>query len=138
MIHMDIPLEKRYISTMERSSSSGDELRASLEARRDLGPEYEDSLVEGFLEKMDREIDKRVDDRLADRARKESPAVRPSLDAGQRLALAIVSLATGIPATIGLAFSGLGDSILAFILVLVWVGIISVNLSFALARRRQG
>ncbi|GAA0831564.1 hypothetical protein ACFQVD_01750 [Streptosporangium amethystogenes subsp. fukuiense] len=121
---------------MERSSSSGDELRASLEARRDLGPEYEDSLVEGFLEKMDREIDKRVDDRLA--ARKESPAVRPSVDAGQRLALAIVSLATGIPATIGLAFSGLGDSILAFILVLVWVGIISVNMSFALARRRQG
>lgn len=136
MIRVDIPLEKRYISTMERSSSSGDELRASLEARRDLGPEYEDSLVEGFLEKMDREIDKRVDDRLA--ARKESPAVRPSVDAGQRLALAIVSLATGIPATIGLAFSGLGDSILAFILVLVWVGIISVNMSFALARRRQG
>ncbi|MFI6454331.1 hypothetical protein ACIBF6_22545 [Streptosporangium amethystogenes] len=123
---------------MERSSSSGDELRASLEARRDLGPEYEDSLVEGFLEKMDREIDKRVDDRLAARARKESPAVRPSVDAGQRLALAIVSLTTGVSATIGLSFSDLGDSILAFILVLMWVGIISVNMSFALARRRQG
>jgi hypothetical protein len=77
---------------MARSSSSGDELRASLEARRDLGPEYEDSLVEGFLEKMDQEIDRRVDERVAARVRKESPAVRPSVDAGQRLALAIISL----------------------------------------------
>ncbi|MEV7006289.1 hypothetical protein [Streptosporangium sp. NPDC051022] len=122
---------------MARSSSSGDELRASLEARRELGPEYEDSLVEGFLEKMDQEIDRRVDDRIAARAHRESPPVKPSVEAGQRLALAIVTIALGVPGTVGLSFAGLGDS-LGFVLVLMWVGIIGVNLSFILGRRRQG
>ncbi|WP_329429359.1 hypothetical protein OG339_11630 [Streptosporangium sp. NBC_01495] len=123
---------------MPRTSSSDDDLRASLEARRHLGPEYEDSLVEGFLEKMDQEIDKRVDDRLAARARKESPAVRPSVDAGQRLALAIISLALGVPGTIAVSYSGLGDSLLGFVLVLMWVGVIGVNVTFTAGRRRQG
>lgn len=135
---MDIIVKKRYISNMPRTSSSGDELRASIEARRHLGPEYEDSLVEGFLEKVDQEIDKRVDDRLAARTGKESPAVRPSLDAGQRLALAIISLGLGVPGTVATSFSGLDDSLLGFVLVLMWVGIIGVNVSFTLGRRRQG
>ncbi|MEV8632517.1 hypothetical protein AB0395_12745 [Streptosporangium sp. NPDC051023] len=121
---------------MARSSSSGDELRASLEARRELGPEYEDSLVEGFLEKMDQEIDKRVDDRVAARARQVSPAIKPSVDAGQRLALAIISISLGVPGTVGLAFAGLEGS-LGFVLVLMWVGIIGVNLSFTLGRRHR-
>jgi hypothetical protein len=133
---MDSDRKKRYISTMARSSSSGDELRASLEARRDLGPEYEDSLVEGFLEKMDQEIDKRVDDRLAARVRKESPAVRPSVDAGQRLALAIISLGLGVPGTIAIAFSDLSGPFLVFVLVLLWVGILGVNAAFTLGRRQ--
>ncbi|MEU4830828.1 hypothetical protein [Streptosporangium sp. NPDC023615] len=118
------------------SSSSGDELRASLAARRDLGPDYEDSLVEGFLEKMDQEIDRRVDERLATRAPAKAPAVSPSVDAGQRLSLAIVSLVAGVPATIGITYSDLGESLLAFILVLLWAGIIAVNMSFVLGRRR--
>ncbi|MGW4422803.1 hypothetical protein [Streptosporangium sp. NPDC004631] len=121
---------------MARSSSSGDELRAAVGARRELGPEYEDSLIEGFLEKVDLEIDRRVDDRVAARAKKESPAIRPSLDAGQRLALAIISLALGVPGTVGLAFADLGDS-LGFVLVLMWVGIIGVNASFTLGRRHR-
>ncbi|MEU8380106.1 hypothetical protein [Streptosporangium sp. NPDC048865] len=123
---------------MPRTSSSGDELRASVEARRDLGPEYEDSLVEGFLEKVDRELDRRVDDRIAARAREASPAVRPSVDAGQRLALAIVSLTLGVPGTIAVSYSGMGDALLGFVLTLMWVGIIGVNASFTLGRRRRG
>lgn len=122
---------------MARSSSSGDELRAAVEARRELGPEYEDSLVEGFLEKMGQEIDRRVDDRVSARARREGPAIRPAVDAGQRLALAIISLALGVPGTVGLAFADLGDS-LGFVLVLMWVGVIGVNASFTLGRRRSG
>jgi hypothetical protein len=133
---MDRDAKKRYISTMARSSSSGDELHASLAARRDLGPEYEDSLVEGFLEKMDQEIDRRVDDRVAARVRKESPAVRSSVDAGQRLALAIVSLVLGVPATIAISFSDLSGPFLGFVLVLLWVGVLGVNASFTLGRRR--
>ncbi|GGL26300.1 hypothetical protein GCM10014719_29870 [Planomonospora parontospora subsp. antibiotica] len=120
---MDITDYKRYISTMDRSSP-GDELRAAVEARRELGPEFEDSLVEGFLEKMDAEIDRRVDQRLA----AHSPAVRPSVAAGQRLALAIVSLALGVPSTVGLAIA-LDD--VDSVLAIIWVGIIAVNFAFA-------
>ncbi|MEU3165610.1 hypothetical protein [Streptosporangium sp. NPDC006930] len=123
---------------MPRTPSSDDDLRASLEARRHLGPEYEDSLVEGFLEKMDQEIDKRVDDRLAARAHRESPGVPPSLDAGQRLALAIISLGLGVPGTVAVSYTGLSESTLVFILTLIWVGIIGVNVTFAAARRRRG
>jgi len=122
---------------MSRTPSSGDDLRASLEARRHLGPEYEDSLVEGFLEKMDQEIDKRVDDRLA-HARGGTPGVRPSLDAGQRLALAIISLGLGVPGTIAMSYSGLSESLLMLVLALMWAGIIGVNVTFATARRPRG
>ncbi|WP_068895953.1 hypothetical protein [Planomonospora sphaerica] len=109
---------------MDRSSSPGDELRAAVEARRELGPEFEDSLVEGFLEKMDSEIDRRVDERLAARA----PAVRPSVAAGQRLALSIVSLALGVPSTVALAI--VMDSP-GLVLAVIWIGIVAVNFAFA-------
>lgn len=124
--------KKRYISIMARSSSSNDDLRAAVAARRDLGPEYEDSLVEGFLDKMDQEIDRRVDDRIAARSRKEAPAVRPSVDAGQRLALSIVSVVFGVISTVALAVTDTES----YVMVLVWLGIISVNVAFALGRRR--
>ncbi|MEV4185683.1 hypothetical protein AB0J28_30095 [Streptosporangium canum] len=118
---------------MARSSSSDDELRAAVAARRELGPEYEDSLVEGFLEKMDQEIDRRVDDRIAARSRKDAPAVRPSVDAGQRLALSIVSLIFGVSATAGIAVSTGGGLL---VILILWLGIVGVNVAFALGRRR--
>ncbi|MEV0202909.1 hypothetical protein [Nonomuraea sp. NPDC050691] len=45
--------------------STGDELRAAVAARRDLGPDFEDALIESFLDKMGQEVDRRVDERLA-------------------------------------------------------------------------
>ncbi|MDP9866679.1 MULTISPECIES: hypothetical protein [Streptosporangium] len=119
---------------MVRSSSSDDELRAAVAARRDLGPDYEDSLVEGFLEKMDQEIDRRVDDRIAARSRKEAPAVRPSVDAGQRLALSIVSLVFGASATTGISVTA--QEIPVVVILILWLGIVGVNVAFALGRRR--
>ncbi|MFC4063181.1 hypothetical protein ACFOWE_33290 [Planomonospora corallina] len=106
--------------------SPGDELRAAVEARRELGPEFEDSLVEGFLEKMDAEIERRVDRRVAAHA----PAVRPTVAAGQRLALAIVSLGLGVPATVGLAIA-LDNPF--FVIAVIWIGIAVVNSVFARA-----
>ncbi|MBG0818076.1 hypothetical protein [Planomonospora sp. ID82291] len=115
---------------MDRSSP-GDELRAAVEARRELGPEFEDSLVEGFLEKMDTEIDRRVDQRLA----AHTPAVRPSVAAGQRLALAIVSLSLGVIATVGLAFAG--DHAL-YLIAFIWFGIVGVNFAFTKGGQPSG
>jgi hypothetical protein len=43
------------------------ELEATVAARRELGPEHDDALIDGFLERIDREIDRRVEERLARR-----------------------------------------------------------------------
>ena len=71
-----------------------DEARAALEARRELGPDYEDELVERFAE--------RVEARLKERA----PATKTN---DQSTAIVIVSLLAAIPliaiagGTVGLA-----------------------------------
>jgi hypothetical protein len=41
------------------------ELEATVEARRELGPSHDRELVDGFLERIEKEIDRRVDERLA-------------------------------------------------------------------------
>ena len=71
-----------------------DEARAALEARRELGPDYEDELVERFAERVEARLRERV------------PAVRTN---DQSTAIVIVSLVAAIPliaiagGTVGLA-----------------------------------
>ncbi|MEO3869118.1 hypothetical protein ABGB18_09835 [Nonomuraea sp. B12E4] len=108
--------------------STGDELRAALSARRDLGPEFEDAVVESFLEKMGQEVDRRVDERLAQSGPAAKQVARQQTTAdGQRLALAIVSVALGTVSTILLTLVGDGKE---YALIPVWVGIIIVNVIF--------
>ncbi|GIH90753.1 hypothetical protein ACFFMN_26660 [Planobispora siamensis] len=121
-------------SSSPGSSSAGNELRATVAARRDLGPEFEDSLIEGFLEKVDLEIDRRVDERIARQAGKLAPAVNPTVAAGQRLALAIVSMVLGVGVTIALPFAG--DDF-AYLILVAWAGIIAVNFAFARGGRER-
>jgi len=45
-----------------------EELAATLEARKELGPGHDDHLIAGFLERIDSEIERRVDERLARRS----------------------------------------------------------------------
>ncbi|MEU0567522.1 hypothetical protein ABZ297_19345 [Nonomuraea sp. NPDC005983] len=102
--------------------STGDELRAAVSARRDLGPEFEDAIVDSFLDKMGKEVDRRVDERLV--------AVKGKKHAGndgQRLALAIVSLALGTLATVAIVVTNSQSGAL----FLVWAGIALVNLIFS-------
>ena len=61
-----------------------DEARAALEARRELGPDYEDELVERFAE--------RIEARLQERT--PAPARRPP---DQNTGIVIVSLLASIP-----------------------------------------
>jgi len=84
------------------------ELEATLAARGELGPEHEDDLVAGFLDRIEREIDRRVDERVAavaPRPRKRS-VVHPG---NLALAIPLIAVAGGIAGTAGLfmAFAAL-------------------------------
>ncbi|TYB68547.1 hypothetical protein FXF51_12015 [Nonomuraea sp. PA05] len=105
--------------------STGDELRAAVSARRDLGPEYENEVVESFLDKMGQEIDRRVDERLAKASPKAGP-VNQNVADGQRLALAIVSLVLATGATLAVILTGSEASYV----IPIWIGVIIVNAIF--------
>ncbi|WP_327105338.1 hypothetical protein [Nonomuraea glycinis] len=107
--------------------STGDELKAAVSARRDLGPDFEDAIVESFLDKMGKEVDRRVDERLAAAPQAKDMAKQDRMRDGQRLALAIVSLALGTVATILITLFSDGGSA-AYIPV--WIGIVLVNAVF--------
>lgn len=98
------------------------DLAASVEARRELGPAYEDDLVRSFVERLDSTIREQVDAQVAR---------RPGGDAGNReqLVLGLVSLGTGIPVT---AIAG-GTGGTAGIIV-AWAGIAGVNAAYAWGR----
>ncbi|MFB4265010.1 hypothetical protein [Nonomuraea sp. GTA35] len=109
--------------------NTGDELRAAVSARRDLGPEYENEVVDSFLDKMGQEIDRRVDERLATAAPKAGPVNQTVAD-GQRLALAIVSLVLGTGATLAFVLT---DSKASYVIP-VWIAIVIVNVIFNSSR----
>ena len=89
-----------------------DEARAALEARRELGPAYEDELVERFAE----QIEKRLESRL--------PAKRPATRAR---AIVIISLITAIP-MLGIAAGTVGlAGVIAVCTALVLVNWIARN-----------
>jgi hypothetical protein len=52
------------------------DLEATVAARRELGPSHDKELVEGFLERIEKEIDRRVDERVA-RQRPRGPMSSP-------------------------------------------------------------
>ncbi|NRQ30493.1 hypothetical protein HII36_01360 [Nonomuraea sp. NN258] len=112
--------------------STGDELKAAVSARRDLGPDFEDALVESFLDKMAQEVDRRVDERLATASAAKDLAKRSRATDGQRLALAIVSLSLGTLLTLVMVVVNGGEATPA--LLFVWGGIVLVNLVFNRSR----
>jgi len=70
------------------------ELRAVVEARKELGPEHEAHLVAGFVDRIEKEIDRRVDERLAARPRRRGGS---TLHPGNlALCIPIVAIAGGI------------------------------------------
>lgn len=97
-----------------------------MSARRDLGPDFEDAVVDSFLDKMGQEIDRRVDERLATTP-KSGQVASSGPSHGQRLALAIVSVSLGTVATMTLTILGDGR---AYALIPIWIGIIIINAIF--------
>ncbi|NSC22110.1 hypothetical protein FM076_13285 [Streptomyces albus subsp. chlorinus] len=112
------------------------ELDATLQTRRELGPEYEDELIDSFLEKveqrLDTVVDKRVRRQLAEQqmmAARGTSATRPQQTSpvypdglGARLGLAVASLVLAIPlSAIAVVNAGMTG------LLTCWAGIVAVN-----------
>ena len=99
------------------------DLAATVEARRELGAEYEPEIIDAFLEK--------VDARIAERTQQQPPVklLPPPKDDPGGLALAIVSVVAGIPIT-GIAASQ--EGLLA--IFVCWGGLVGINLARAVSR----
>jgi hypothetical protein len=85
------------------------ELEATLAARRELGPGHDEHLIEGFLQRMEREIDRRVDERIAARGPRKRGG-SPLHPGNLALCIPIIAIAGGIGHLAGLivAFVVLG------------------------------
>jgi hypothetical protein len=104
---------------------SREELAATIEARRELGPQYEHALVDRLADQVDRVVE-------AQTARRTAGLSFDQQAAKNSLTLAIVSLGCGIPITaIAAGITHLPGVIVA------WGGIVGVNLAHAWATRRR-
>jgi hypothetical protein len=107
------------------------DLAAAVAARRELGPDYEDAVLDSFLARLDRQTQERVDARVAEQL---SLGERGEARAGRSdpgLTLGVVSLIAGVPVT---AISMGSESGLASLIV-AWGGIAAVNVAHAWSRR---
>ena len=111
------------------SSLSLEEIRAAAETHDELGPAYRDAVIESFLDKVGREIDARVDTRLAHQQAAQ-PSVRDRRGhSGSPMALAIISMALGIPlSAIALAVGTHPAGIVG--LLVVWIAITAINIAY--------
>ncbi|MET4922031.1 hypothetical protein P3L51_06640 [Streptomyces sp. PSRA5] len=109
------------------------ELDATLQARRELGPEYESALVESFLEKLDQRLDSTTDRRVRRQLAEQQMVVArgarpPSAGASfaERYGFAVVTLVLAIPlSAIAAVQADVGG------LCVAWLGIVGVNVAQA-------
>jgi hypothetical protein len=114
----------------------GDHILGALAARRELGPDSDAAVVAAFLDHAGTAIDSRVDQRFAAHvAASPAPGGRSEADRWRSSAtrLALGSFALAIPLT-GVALSVAGGAG-ALLVVLIWIAITAINLSFHRARR---
>jgi hypothetical protein len=102
---------------MEGKPVREDDLRVALEARRELGSEYEDLLVDSFVERIERRLEER----------------HPSKPAHADPRIVLGSIALGIPVTaVALSNSpGAGGIVVS---IVAWIAIALVNLAYAQRR----
>ncbi|MGV9254185.1 hypothetical protein [Streptomyces sp. NPDC003697] len=123
------------------------ELDATLQARRELGEEYDSALVESFLEKVEQRIDGTVERRVRRGLAEQQMAVARDTRApgatdswGERFGFGIVSMVLAVP------LSAIGGGVAHLPgLIVAWFGIVGVNAVQAarttpglFGRRRRG
>jgi len=111
----------------DEQDSLAKDLEAAIAARAELGREYEPALVESFVERLEEAISARVAAEVDRRGSREDH------DQGPSFVLGVVSVVMGIPIT-AIAAPDEGQSLAG--LMIVWAGIVGVNLAYALGRRR--
>lgn len=79
-----------------------DELRAALEARRELGADYEPQIVDAFLERIEKRLDERVARKPARRDR-EHHAITPLVLGSLGLSIPLIAIAGGTAGAAGVA-----------------------------------
>ncbi|MFE2330178.1 hypothetical protein ACFXD5_40795 [Streptomyces sp. NPDC059385] len=112
------------------------ELDATLDARRELGPEYEAALVDSFVEKVDTQVRRRLAEERLLAARGGGPtAALGEGNFGERFGFAIVTLVLAIPLSAIAAVQAHLPGLLV-----AWGGIVGVNFihaSKSLRRRTE-
>lgn len=100
-------------------------MRATVEARRDLGPEYESALIESFVSRLEVAVTQRT---LAEM--RAAPPPRPQGGGRSSALIVLGSMGMGIPLTaIAAAEAGAAG------LLLAWGGIIAINFAHVLGHR---
>ena len=103
-----------------------DDIEAFLEVRREQGRAMEPALIDSMAARIEETVRRRYEAEVQNRVRQNLVAQRGQ---GARLALAIVSIIMGIPLT-AISASMLGITGL----LIVWTGIVAVNIAMALRR----
>lgn len=105
---------------------SRDDLQAALGVRQEMGAEIEPALVDSLAAKVEATVQRRYQAELAALQQRNQAA---QTGQGPRIAIGVVSLVMSIPLTaIAASYAGF------FGMLLVWTGIVLVNLAFALRR----
>ncbi len=118
----------RYILPV--TSLTPEEIRAAAQAHRELGPDYQSAVVESFLDKVGREIDARVDARLSAAGQAPAgPASQPHRDRSA-FALAVISIALGIPLSAIAVAAGAHPAGLPGLLV-IWAALAVINVAYS-------
>jgi len=107
------------------SSFSADEVRAAAETHRELPPEYQSAVIDSFLSKVDREIDARVDARVAN----YGPGRLRGGHGHNPAFFVLATLVFGIPLS-AIAVAAGAHPAGFWGLVVVWVGIVAINLVY--------
>ena len=102
---------------------------ATLAARREMGAEMEQALVDSFVARVEHALTQRGSTELSERQRR-SEDVRA--DSRNQMILGIVSLVMAIPLT-AIASGQLG----VLGMIITWIAIVTVNLAYALRKGRR-
>ncbi len=110
------------------------DVAASLAARRELGPEYDDPIAAGLAERVEelaayRLAELRQQATADELDRRDDHAARR-----QRLALGIVSVSVGVPIT-AIAANSVEPGIIG--IAVSWAGLVAVNAVHAISQRRR-